>query len=515
MISQLKVRVCSMKKLITLVLALSLVMSLSVLSGCGKSSEYDNRGTIGSLEALFDGEFLDQSGESYAAIEEFPFISTDDNVKTFFTLDSNTGSYSNLRRYIGNGQQLNSDIIKTDELINYFHYQFEDPAVGETFRITPDLMVCPWNSEHHLVTIGVSSKKIQLDDQTPNNLVFLIDVSGSMFSENKLDLIKQSFPLMLDGLNSTDRISIVTYASGVQVALEATLVSERQTIINAINALQAGGSTSGAAGIDRAYQIASSNFIEGGNNRIILATDGDFNVGPSSPSALKELVASKRVLGIYLSVLGFGMGNYQDTMVETLAMNGNGNYAYIDSLVEANKVLKEELSTTLLSIAKDVKVQVEFNPAVVEEFRVIGYENKQLSEEEFNDETKDASEVGSGHTTVVTYEIKLKTTLPNDDTPILTIIMNYKDPKTDKSESLTQIFTANQVVSIEEKSEDFLFVACLVEFSLILRNSEYKQDANIHQVLSRLEVLESVLSDPYRAELVTLIHKVITDELIS
>jgi Ca-activated chloride channel family protein len=502
-----------MKRFVKLSLIVFLFLLTVVLTSCSMPSpslEYPG----GEKDALFEEGFWDTIDESYKDITEFSFYSTTETIKTFFTLDSNTGSYANLRRYIMNGQELNSDIIKTDELINYFHYDFQDPEEGQTFRITPDLMVCPWNSEHHLVTIGVSSKKISLDEGIANNLVFLIDVSGSMFSENKLDLIKEAFPLMLDGLNATDRISIVTYAGYVTVALEATPVSERQTILNAIQGLQAGGTTAGAAGIDRAYEVASTTFINGGNNRIILATDGDFNVGPYSTDDLKELVASKRALGIYLSVLGFGMGNYKDDMVETLAMNGNGNYAYIDSLIEANKVLKEDLSTTLISIAKDVKVQVEFNPDVVEEFRIIGYENKQLTEDEFNDETKDASEVGSGHTTVVTYEVKLKGTLPSDDTPILTTTMNYKQPKTDKSETLVDVFAANEVAPVNEKLEDFIFVSCLVEFSLLLRSSLYKGDADIHNVLTRLEALESVTNDCYKAELIDLIEKVIVDELL-
>ena len=395
-------------------------------------------------------------GEGYNEIVETGFVETGENDKTYFTLDSNSGSYANLRRYINSGKKLNKDVIKTDELINYFKYDLGTPEDGKTFKIVSDMMVCPWNEENFLVTIGVASKEEKLDESIKNNLVFLIDVSGSMYSKNKLDLLKEAFPLMLDSLNPDDIISIVTYASGTKVALEACRVSEKETIIDAINSLKAGGSTAGAAGLNLAYQTASSCFIEGGNNRIILATDGDFNVGPSSIEALKELVAEKRASGIYLSVLGVGMGNYQDKMVETLAMNGNGNYAYIDSLVEAKKVLSEELTTTLISVAKDVKVEVDFNSDFVESYRVIGYENKRITQDDFNDETKDASEIGSGHTTVVTYEIKLRENISNlnlQDFELLKTTINFKDPKTDKSYSESDVFTFNEV-NLNNISED-------------------------------------------------------------
>ncbi len=452
-------------------------------------------------------------GEGYNNITEFPFVSTIENNSTYFRLDSNTGSYANLRRYIENNQPINGNIIKTDELINYFSYDLPEPTNGNTFSIKASMMQTPWNEETKLVTIGVKSKTVELNSNIRNNLVFLIDVSGSMTSDNKLGLIQKAFPMMLDSLNSNDLISIVTYASGVKTHLSGCPVSNKNQIINVINGLKAGGSTAGSAGLDMAYQVAKQNFIAGGNNRIILATDGDFNVGPYSNDDLKEQVKQQLNSGVYLSVLGVGMGNYQDDMVETLAMNGNGNYAYIDSLIEARKVLTEDLATTLLTVAKDVKVKVEFNPDIISEYRVIGYENKQLTEDEFNDQEADSGEVGSSHTTVVTYEVKLnaQANLTSNDS-ILEVIMNYKDPGTDESKTMSDVFYTNEIET--KVSEDFIFVGCLIEFSLILRNSDYKKDANLYNVLERLESLKTISNDLYKQEFIGLVKKVLNNSLI-
>ena len=453
------------------------------------------------------------SGEGYNAITELPFVSTNEQNNTYFRLDSNTGSYSNLRRYIENNQPINGDIIKTDELINYFSYNLVEPNEGEDFSITTNMMPTPWNQDTNLITIGVKSKTVELSQNIPNNLVFLIDISGSMASDDKLGLIKKAFPLMLDGLNKNDLISIVTYASGVKTHLSGCAASNRQEIVNVINNLQAGGGTSGSSGLQMAYDVAKKHFIQGGNNRIILATDGDFNIGPSTNEDLKAQVQQQLNSGVYLSVLGVGMGNYQDDMVETLAMHGNGNYAYIDSFIEARKVLTEDLATTLLTIAKDVKVKVEFNPDVISEYRVIGYENKQLTEEEFNDQNADSGEVGTGHTTVVTYEVKL-----NDqsnfasNTNILNITINYKDPQTEVSKTISDSFLIHEIN--EEISEDFIFVGCLVEFSLILRNSEYKANANLTNVIERLESLTTIGNDLYKQEFISLVKKVANSNLI-
>ena len=457
------------------------------------------------------GEKPDVSGEKYSEIKENCFVSTSVNNKSFFTLDSNTASYANLRRYINNGIKLNKNIIKTDELINYFSYSFNDVEEGKTFGISAQMMDCPWNDGNKLVTVGVSTKHEVVDDSKGNNLVFLIDVSGSMYNSNKLPLLKQAFPMMLDKLNENDLISIVTYASGVKVVLEACRVKEKATIINAIESLQAGGSTNGEKGLELAYNVASSCFIEGGNNRILLATDGDFNVGIYNSQDLMKYISEKRYSGIYLSVLGVGMGNYRDDITETLAKNGNGNSFYIDSLEEAKKVLCEDLNSVLLTVAKDVKAQVIFNDKLVESYRLIGYENKIITEEDFNDENKDAGEIGSGHQTVVVYEVKLKEDNAEEN-EVFNVTLNYKDPKSDKSYS--EVYRYDKKNIGDAVSDDYKFVACLVEFSLILRDSEYKGQANFNSVIERLESLEGIKDDKYKSEFIELIKKAIENELV-
>ena len=465
-----------------------LMMFLFVFVGCSnKADNFDGKYELGNLPMSPEDELV--KGEGYNEITELPFISTNEQNNTFFRLDSNTGSYSNLRRYIERNQPINGDIIKTDELINYFSYDLPEPNDGEDFSITANMMETPWNPETNLITIGVKSKTVELSQNIPNNLVFLIDISGSMANDEKLGLIKKAFPLMLDGLNDSDLISIVTYASGVKTHLSGCAVSNRQTIINVINGLKAGGGTSGSSGLQMAYDVAKEHFIQGGNNRIILATDGDFNIGPSSNEELKAQVQQQLNSGVYLSVLGVGMGNYQDDMVETLAMHGNGNYAYIDSLIEARKVLTEDLATTLLTIAKDVKVKVEFNPEIISEYRVIGYENKQLTEDEFNNQSNF-----------------------NANSKILDITINYKDPQTDVSKSIFDTFYVEEIN--EEVSEDFIFVSCLVEFSLILRDSEYKASASLTSVIERLESLTTIGNDLYKQEFISLVKKVANSNLI-
>ena len=483
-----------------------LMMFLFVVVGCSsEGGNFEGKYDTNYSPSLPEDEMV--NGEEYNKITEFPFVSTSEQNSTFFRLDSNTGSYSNLRRYIERGQPINGDIIKTDELINYFSYDLPEPSDGEDFSITANMMQTPWNPDTNLITIGVKSKTVELSQNIPNNLVFLIDISGSMESDEKLGLIKKAFPLMLDGLNDSDLISIVTYASGVKTHLSGCAVSNKQTIINVINGLKAGGGTSGSSGLQMAYNVAKQNFIQGGNNRIILATDGDFNIGPSSNEELKAQVQQNLSSGVYLSVLGVGMGNYQDDMVETLAMHGNGNYAYIDSLIEAKKVLTEDLATTLLTIAKDVKVKVEFNPEIISEYRVIGYENKQLTEDEFNNQEADSGEVGTGHTTVVTYEVKINNQSNfSNDLNILDITINYKDPQTDLSKSISDTFYVEEIN--EQVSEDFIFVSCLVEFSLILRDSEYKADASLSSVIERLESLTTIGNDLYKQEFISLVKKV-------
>ncbi len=456
---------------------------------------YPNSGMAGGLGE--DDGFM--FGESYNQINENPFYNTSYEDSSYFSMDSFTASYANLRRYIENGQQLNGNIIKTDELINYFKYDLETPEEGETFKVTSEMSVAPWNSEHHVITIGVATEEAEYIESAGNNIVFLIDSSGSMASKNKLPLLKQAFVMLLDRLDPTDRISIVTYASGVDVKADGIFADEKSKLSKIIDSLIASGGTNGESGIQEAYKLAEKYFVEDGINRVILATDGDFNIGMSNQTELKEFIQSKAESGVYLSVLGFGMGNYKDTTVETLAKYGNGLYAYVDNLDEAKKVLVDDFNKTMITVAKDVKNKVQFNPAIVESYRLIGYENKSISKEDFENEEADAGELGSGHQTLVTYEVVLK---PNDDASVKEVFnlqINYKDPKS--NESLTFVYSATDAdLYNKDISEDHKFALCLVEFSLILRNSAYRGTANYQNLLNRLNTLECIEKDELKSE---------------
>jgi len=343
--------------------------------------------------------------ESYEKANENGFQGVAKNPLSTFSIDVDKAAYSNVRRFINSGQKPPADAVRVEEMINYFDYDYPQPVDRHPFAIFTEVSDCPWQTGHKLVHIGVQGKKIETDDLPSSNLVFLIDVSGSMESPNKLPLLKAAFKLLVNNLRENDRVAIVTYASSTRIALESTPGSDKEEIINAIDNLQAGGSTSGGAGIKLAYQEASENFIEKGNNRIILATDGDFNVGASSDADMDALITKERESGIFLSCLGFGMGNYKDSKLQILADKGNGNHAYIDNMQEANKTLVSEFGGTLFTIAKDVKIQIEFNPSKVQAYRLVGYENRMLKDEDFKDDKKDAGELGSGHTVTVLYEI--------------------------------------------------------------------------------------------------------------
>ena len=322
-----------------------------------------------------------------------------------FSIDVDAASYSNMRRFINKGKLPPVDAIRTEELVNYFSYDYPKPTGSDPVKITMEAGTCPWNADHRLVRIGLKAKEIPTDNLPASNLVFLIDVSGSMWGANRLDLVKSSLKLLVNNLRDKDKVAIVTYAGNAGVKLEATPGSDKQKIREAIDELEASGSTAGGEGIMLAYKIAQKNFISGGNNRIILCTDGDFNVGVSSDKELEKLIEQKRKSGIFLTVLGYGMGNYKDSKMQTLAEKGNGNHAYIDNLQEANRVLVNEFGATLHTVAKDVKLQVEFNPAQVQAYRLIGYESRLLADEDFNNDTKDAGEMGAGHTVTAFYEV--------------------------------------------------------------------------------------------------------------
>ena len=429
-----------------------------------------------------------RNSEEYSSEVENVFKSVYTSLLSTFSIDTDTASYSNLRRFIINGMDIPEGAVRTEELINYFDYSGPEVKPGEVFGVKTEIGACPWNEQNKLAMITVQGE--QLNVYKPSNLVFLIDTSGSMYSYNKLPYVKKALAMLLDKLGDNDTVSIVTYASGTSVALEPTSAVEKEKILGVIDSLRANGSTAGASGINLAYDMAEKAKIDG-NNRIILCTDGDFNVGISSQQELEKLISEKRQSGIYLSVLGFGMGNYKDNRMETLADKGNGNYAYIDNLREAKKVLVDDMSKTIYTIAKDVKIQVEFNPAKVKSYRLVGYENRVLNNEDFANDKKDAGELGAGSTVTVLYEIvpadgtekaelKYQESVPVNSPELMTVKVRYKMP--DSDESILKEFPVEDAVS-QSLSEDFMFASAVSELGMILNNSEYKGTATLDGVI--------------------------------
>lgn len=446
------------------------------------------------------------SNESYTEIIENAFVNAAESPSSYFSIDANTASYPNLRSMIQNGyQHISKDAVRIEEMLNYFGYDYQTPEDGSIFSLTSSVFDTPYNESTKLLTIGLAAQEIEFEN-VQNNLVFLLDVSGSMYGSDKLPLVQQAFMLLAENLNPNDRISIVTYASGDRVVLEGARGDEKQKIISAIESLQAGGSTAGSKGIQKAYELAMQYFIEGGNNRVILATDGDFNVGVTNITALEQLISQKRDTGIYFSVIGVGRGNVKSDKMEALALKGNGTYHYIDSVKEAKRALVEEIGGSMVTVAKDVKAGVTFNPEYVESYRLIGYENKQLTEDQFNDETTDAGEIGSGHTLTVVYEIKLTEKALADGENLAQVILRYKP--TENSEGDTQ--TKEMVLDIStaayhsEPTDTDTFVAGVVEFGLILRESEYKGQANLDSLIARLGTID-LANDEFKQEFVALI----------
>ncbi len=481
-------------------------------SGCGQGAYYNYQ----------PGYF---NTEEYDNIVENEFLHTDHNPLSTFSIDVDRASYSNVRRIINEGNLPPRDAVRVEEMINYFGYDYPQPSGEHPFSIYTEVSECPWNSKHRLVHIGLQGKKIESGKLPPANLVFLIDVSGSMSSPDKLPLLKKSFHLLVDNLKEDDRVAIVVYAGNAGLVLPSTPGDRKEKILEAIDRLEAGGSTAGGAGIQLAYKIARENFKEEGNNRVILATDGDFNVGVSSDGELVKMIEEKRESGIFLTVLGFGTGNLKDAKMEKLADKGNGNYAYVDNILEAKKVLVKEMGGTLNTIAKDVKIQVEFNPAKVKEYKLIGYENRLLKDQDFNDDRKDAGEMGAGHTVTALYEIVpagAETQTPGIDplkyqkehTPsdasnsgeLLTIKFRYKEPQGSKSRLITEVL-ADRQVTIGKASEIFRFSAAVAEFGLLLRNSEFKGDAGTAGILRLARGSKGSDNDGYRAEFIQLVEK--------
>lgn len=461
--------------------------------------------------------------EGYAYNPENSFKNVKSTPLSTFSIDVDAASYSNMRRFINNGQNPPIDAVRVEEMINYFNYDYPEPTGEDPFSITTEMSDCPWNNDHKLIHIGLQGEKIQTSKLPPSNLVFLLDVSGSMSSPNKLPLLKKSFGLLIQNLTSNDRVSIVVYAGAAGLVLAPTPGNEKEKIMTALNNLNAGGSTAGGQGIKLAYKVAMQNFKKEGNNRVILATDGDFNVGASSDGEMTRLIEEKRKSGVFLTCLGFGMGNYKDSKMETLADKGNGNYAYIDNILEAKKVLVTEMGGTMHTIAKDVKLQLEFNPNKISSYKLIGYENRLLNDEDFNDDTKDAGELGSGHTVTALYEVVLKGSskgTPSVDPlryqknkpvktssseELLTVKFRYKKPKESKSKLIVKHLNDNSV-SLKNASENFKFSAAVAEFGLLLRNSKDKAQASYQKVLSLAKSSKGLDNNGYRAEFIRLVE---------
>ena len=455
-------------------------------------------------ESCYDYAWKENT-EEYSKWEERGFCSVWKEPLSTFSADVDTASYSNLRRLLTEGyslEELPGGAVRIEELLNYFSYDYEEPKGQEPFGVTTKLGVCPWNEEAQLLMIGLKTEDIDYSQAPPSNLVFLLDVSGSMSHEDKLPLLQESFGLLAENLTEKDRISIVTYAGDDEVVLRGAAGNETRKIKKAINQLEAGGGTNGSKGIETAYEIAEENFIKGGNNRIILATDGDLNIGLTTEEELEELITEKKESGIYLSVLGFGAGNLKDNKMEVLADKGNGNYAYIDSLREARKVLVEEMTATLLTICKDVKLQVEFNPSVVSDYRLIGYENRALNREDFEDDTKDAGEIGAGHSVTVLYELILKEPITDlSEGEWLTLSIRYKKPAEDTSNLLRYPVSYEDYQSSPD--DDFVFAAAVAEFGLLASDSAYAGDASLKHVRSALKGI--TLDDEYKEEFYELV----------
>lgn len=469
---------------------------------------------------VLNGFFEEFNNELYAEISENKFERTSLSPLSTFSIDVDKASYSNVRRMINSGQSIPADAVKIEEMINYFNYNYAEPTGVHPFAIHTNVVQTPWYKNTKLVKIGLQGKTIPTDNLPPSNLTFLIDVSGSMNSTYKLPLLKSAFKLLVNQLREQDKVSIVVYAGAAGVVLEPTSGSDKIKIIDALEKLSAGGSTAGGAGIEMAYKLAEKNFKNNGNNRIILATDGDFNVGVSNNKDLENLIEEKRKSGVFLSVLGFGYGNLKDSKLETLADKGNGNHAYIDNLQEAKKIFVEEFGGTLFTIAKDVKIQIEFNPKKVQAYRLIGYENRLLADEDFIDDTKDAGELGSGHTVTALYEVipvgtqtnylkpvdDLKyteqNTVKNFNDELFTVKFRYKKPNEDKSIEIVHI----QKDEISQPLPDTQFSAAVALFGMHLRKSKYNNNASLNLVLDLANKGKGEDKQGYRAEFVRLVE---------
>ncbi|UCC54673.1 MAG: VWA domain-containing protein [Anaerolineaceae bacterium] len=472
------------------------------------------------------GEF---NTEEYDRIYENEFLEALSNPLSTVSIDVDTASYSNARRFINDSRLPPQDAVRIEEFINYFNYDYAQPEDEHPFSINVEVSEAPWSPDHQLVHIGLQGLDVPKEELPDSNMVFLLDVSGSMNEPNKLPLVKRGFKLLVEQMSERDSVAIVVYAGAAGLVLPPTNGDNKAAILEAIENLEAGGSTAGGEGIELAYQVARENFVQGGNNRVILATDGDFNVGPSSDGELVRLIEEKRDEGIFLSILGFGTGNLKDSKMEQLADKGNGNYAYLDSIREANKVLVSEMAGTLLTIAKDVKIQIEFNPAKVKAYRLIGYENRLLAKEDFADDTKDAGELGAGTAVTFLYEIipvgadeavrptpelKYQDSEVSDEAEqsneLLTLKLRYKQP--DGNESILMVHPVlDEAVTRDRTSDNYRFSAAVAEFGMLLRDSSFKGDASYTEVLALAKDAIGEDEAGYRMEFV---HLVETAELL-
>lgn len=495
----------------------------------GEGVEISDVGTAEAVSGVSYDEEPEFNTEEYSNAEESGYKSVKDNPLSTFSADVDTASYANMRRMITDFQDVPASAVRIEEMLNYFDYSYPEPKDNEPFSISTELSDCPWNSSSKLLMIGINGKDIPKSETPNSNLVFLIDTSGSMSSKDKLELVKKSLNMLTETLTSKDRISIVTYSGYERVVLEGAKGNQKNTVSTLTSFLDAEGWTNGESGINLAYKIAEKYYIEGGNNRIILATDGDLNVGISSESELKKLVEEKRKSGVNLSVLGFGYGNIKDNKMETLADNGNGSYHYIDTAKEACKVLVEERNSTLVTIAKDVKLQVEFNPAYVKGYRLIGYDNRRLESEDFTNDTKDAGDVGAGCTVTALYEIvpisskkeisstKLKYGENSDgkeNGEWLTVNVRYKEPDGTKSMLVSKTVSGSSYN--KKMSSDMTFACAVTEFGLILKSSDYMGSASIEDV-RKLLTEANIKDDYYKTEfnnLVEIYYSCQTDEII-
>lgn len=479
---------------------------------------------VATTDEIPEENISDPNTESYAGLEENPFESPKKSPLSTFSIDVDNASYTNIRRFINEGQEVPKDAVRVEEMMNFFKYNYPQPEGQNPFSINTELSDSPWNKNSQLLKIGLQGKNIPMTNLPTSNLVFLIDVSGSMSEENKLPLLKESMKILVKELRPQDKVSIVVYAGSAGVVLEPTSGDQKEDILDAFDDLSAGGSTAGGEGIELAYKLAEQNFIKEGNNRVIIATDGDFNVGASSDADMEKLIEEKRKSGVFLTVLGYGMGNYKDSKMETLADKGNGNYAYIDNIQEANRFLGKEFKGSMFAIAKDVKIQIEFNPKHVQAYRLIGYENRRLKDEDFKNDAVDAGELGSGHTVTALYEIiptgvesdyvssdlkytKVKTDETNYSDELATIKFRYKKPDGDRSIEMVSVIPNNKI-ALEQSSSDFKFTSAVAWFGLKLRDSKFISNSSSSDIRRLAKSGLSNDDEGYKAEFIRLVDAV-------